>query len=90
MVFLKVLPAALTPGVDLTFGKDKPGLPGTLTDEGARSPLRGIAGGDSPNFESEEGRVPVLFRVLPTGKAGSAAVGGPKDGLDGRGNDAAI
>lgn len=33
-----------------------------------------------------EGMPPVLFRVLFTGKAGRAMLGGPSDGLAGRGN----
>lgn len=32
----------------------------------------------------------MLFRVLFAGSAGRAAVGGPKDGREGRGIDAAI
>lgn len=31
-------------------------------------------------------RLPVLFRVFATGRAGSAAFGGPLDGRDGRGS----
>lgn len=56
---------------------------GRKVAEGARSPLLGVfgvdlgAGGASP---------PVLFRVLPTGSAGSATVGGPLDGRAGLGN----
>jgi hypothetical protein len=41
----------------------------------------------SPDLdEFDEGILPVLFRVLLTGKAGRAIFGGPFEGRDGRGN----
>ena len=57
--------------------------------DGARSPLFGRF--DVGVFECDgvEG-LSELFRVLGTGNAGKAVVGGPKDGLDGLGSAAAI
>jgi hypothetical protein len=56
---------------------------GKLT-EGARNPLFGVAGADLVGLG--EGMLPVLFLVLLTGKAGNDVLGGPKEGLDGRGS----
>ena len=61
---------------------------GTRTADGARSPLLGVLGADF--VELTEGIFPVLFRVLATGKAGSAMFGGPLEGRDGRGRVVAI
>jgi hypothetical protein len=54
--------------------------------DGARRPLLGVFLADL------EGVVmpPVLFLVFATGRAGSATVGGPFDGRDGRGSVVAI
>jgi hypothetical protein len=94
IVFLSVFPVAFTPGVVRNFGKVRllTGVVGAVCDvEGARRPLFG-KGVDVPDFESENvesvGMVPVLFRVF--GSAGNADVGGPYDGLEGRGIAAAI
>jgi hypothetical protein len=51
--------------------------------EGARKPLRGVDGADL--VEIADGMLPVLFRVFEMGKAGSAMLGGPLDGREGRG-----
>lgn len=95
MVFLIVLPAPLTPGVDFDFGSAglPPGVVGfVMCDaEGARRPLLGTAGVKLPDFDSEaDGIFPVLLRVFETGNAGKAVVGGPYDGLEGRGIEACI
>jgi hypothetical protein len=94
IVFLIVFPAAFTPGVVLNFGKVTlvVGVVGAVFDvEGARRPLFG-KGVEAPDLESESvesvGMAPVLFRVF--GSAGNADVGGPYDGLEGRGIAAAI
>lgn len=84
MVFRIVFPALFTPGVDFDFGSAEPPLPPGVVgvarcdDEGARRPLFGTFGVNDPGFESEmEGMFPVLLRVLDTGNAGNAVVGGP-------------
>lgn len=85
MVFRIVLPAPLTPGVVFDFGSaEPPPLPPGVVgfaicdDEGARRPLFGTFGVNDPGFESEkDGMFPVLLRVLDTGNAGKAVVGGP-------------
>jgi len=83
-VFLKVLPAALTPDTDrwgsdpLAFGE----AGGRRLDDGARRPDLGVAGVD---LLEGAVRLPVLFLVLATGSAGSAIVGGAFDGRDGLG-----
>lgn len=64
------------------------GVGGTRTADGARRPLLGVLGADL--VELTEGMFPVLFRVLVTGKAGSAMFGGPLEGRDGRGRVVAI
>ena len=51
--------------------------------DGALSPLLGVFGVD---LAAGVASPPVLFRVLPTGSAGSATVGGPLDGRAGLGN----
>lgn len=57
-------------------------------EEGARRPLFGKFGVDAKS--ETVGMFPVLFRVLVVGRAGNAAVGGPYDGLEGLGKEAAI
>ena len=93
IVFLRVFPAVLTPGLVLSFGSVvlPPGdLEGALRDvDGARSPLFGIL--EASGLKSETvGILPVLFRVLFIGNAGNADVGGPYDGRAGRGIAAAM
>ncbi len=82
IVFLIVLPALLTPGVNFDFGSAglPPGVVGfAMCDaEGARRPLLGTFGVRLPDFGSvADGMFPVLFRVFETGNAGKAVVGGP-------------
>ncbi len=48
--------------------------------DGARSPLLGVFGFDLA--ATGVVTLPVLLRVLPTGRAGSAELGGPREGLD--------
>jgi hypothetical protein len=95
IVFLMVFPAALTPGVVRNFGRVvlPPGVVGGgICDvEGARSPLFGKLRVEDPDWKSESvGMLPILLRVFVVGKAGSAVVGGPYEGPDGRGIAAAI
>ena len=98
IVFRIVFPAAFTPGVGRPFGIGEVGpFPtGVFGKEscecdGARSPLFGRVGVEAPDLNSDiVGIPPVLLRVLVVGSAGKAAVGGPKEGLEGRGIDAAI
>jgi hypothetical protein len=54
--------------------------------EGARIALFGVFGPDLPGV----GIPPVLFLVFVTGSAGSAMVGGPTEGREGRGKVVAI
>lgn len=95
IVFRIVFPAAFTPGVALNLGRVvlPPGVVGAerFECEGARSPLFGNRGGEVLSLASERVEsFPVLFRVFVVGNAGNAVVGGPYEGLDGRGNAAAI
>lgn len=96
IVFRIVLPAPFTPGVVLNLGRLTllpPGVAGAerFDAEGARRPLLGNRGGEVLILESVMvGMFPVLFRVFVVGKAGKAVVGGPYEGLDGRGIAAAI
>lgn len=53
---------------------------GRFAADGARRPLRGALGDLLAAW-----RFPVLLRVLGTGNAGSAEVGGPTEGRDGLG-----
>lgn len=85
-VFLIVLPAALNPDADLGWGRATVGagvVGGRNDDDGARRPVLGVFGVD---LLTGTAKPPVLFRVLPIGRAGSATVGGPFDGRDGRGS----
>lgn len=95
IVFRIVFPAPFTPGVVLNLGRVvlPPGVVGAerFDAEGARRPLFGNWGGEVLILESEMvGMFPVLFRVFVVGSAGNAVVGGPYEGLDGRGIAAAI
>ena len=56
--------------------------------EGALRPDRGSGGADS--VEGADGSAPRLLRVRDDGRGGRAVLGGPRDGLDGRGAVAAI
>ena len=84
----RVFPAPLTPGPSFGCGSaaDGAGLGGArLIVEGVRSPDLGVPGTDLLDAVGE-GIFPVLFRVLLTGKAGRAMLGGPSEGRDGRGS----
>jgi hypothetical protein len=87
-VFRIVLPAALTPLTARIWGNALDGLRGGRFADGARKPLLGVVGADL--VEIADGMLPVLLRVLVTGKAGSAMLGGPLDGREGRGSVVAI
>jgi hypothetical protein len=94
IVFLIVLPAAFTPGVGFDFrrlllpvGLGVVGF-GSCDDDGTRKPLFGRLGVDSTSDTVDT--LPRLFRVLVVGSAGSADVGGPYEGLDGLGREAAM
>lgn len=98
MVFLIVFPALLTPGVVRSFDRlvllppmTGDGLrEGSCDVDGARNPLLGKLGVEAVDWKSETvGMLPVLLRDL-VGRAGKAVVGGPYDGLDGLGIEAAI
>ena len=85
-VFLIVLPAPLNPETDLGCGRATvgAGVVGGRNDvDGARSPILGVLGVDRLPGTTNP---PVLFRVLPTGNAGSATVGGPFEGREGLGS----
>jgi hypothetical protein len=99
IVFLIVFPAGFNAGVARNLGSAEfpvavgvvgGGIPEVV--EGARSPLLGrLGGGVSELLKSEIAEIPpVLLRVFVVGNAGSAAVGGPYDGLEGRGIVAAM
>jgi hypothetical protein len=95
IVFRIVFPAPFTPGVGLNLGRVvlPPGVVGAerFACEGARIPLLGNRGGEVFILDSvRRGMFPVLFRVFVVGNAGNAVVGGPYEGLDGRGKAAAI
>jgi hypothetical protein len=79
IVFLIVLPAAFTPGVDFDLEATllPPGLEvvESWDEEGTRKPLFGMFGVDAKSETA--GMLPVLFRVFVEGSAGKADVGGP-------------
>lgn len=92
-VFRRPLPAAFTTGSGFSWGRALVGAGegGDRMVEGARKPLLGVAGIDLRELiELMEPIFPVLFRVLLTGRAGSAMLGGPLDGRAGRGSVVAI
>lgn len=75
------------PGVPLTAAetergcnKADPGLPGKSV-EGVRSPVLDVVVNDLAGVDG--GCRPDTFRVLATGSAGRAIVGGPLEGLEG-------
>lgn len=84
----RVFPGPLTPEPVLGCGSAADGAgPGgaRLIVDGVRRPDRGVPGADLIEAVGE-GIFPVLLRVLLTGRAGSAILGGPTEGRDGRGN----
>jgi len=93
IVFLIDLPAALIPGEACSLGRVElgPGLEGgrRLDDDGVRNPLFGRLGASSLSAVGVS-MPPVLFRVFGIGRAGNAEVGGPYEGLEGRGSAAAM
>lgn len=56
-----------------------------VVDDGARRPDLGVPGTDLID-DVCVGKFPLLLRVLFTGNAGRAMLGGPTEGRDGRGN----
>ncbi len=91
--FRNVLPAALTPARAFGCGRGKAVVGageggGRKVEEGALRPVLGVLGVDLLGESLELGDVgaPVLFRVFGTGNAGRATVGGPIEGLEGRGS----
>lgn len=93
IVFRNVFPDELTPG-DRTFGNDvllrfgDKGSDRLCCCEGARKPLLGRLGAVEALKLETVGMFPVLLRVF--GSAGNADVGGPIEGLEGRGIDAIV
>jgi hypothetical protein len=88
-LFRIVFPPLVVPNPSLVCGRAVVGAgPGgaRLIAEGVLKPDRGVPGADFGVF----GIFPVLLRVLLTGKAGKAMLGGPRDGRDGRGNAVVI
>jgi len=89
--FLIVLPGVLRPGIPdtaLGCGRAPVGAGsagGGNAADGARRLVFGVLGVD---LLPGAGSPPVLFRVLLTGRAGRAAVGGPSDGREGLGSEA--
>lgn len=86
MLFRRVFPALLTASlgdgsalIGAGFGGAKPML------DGVRRPDLGVPGADLLELGGL-GILPVLLRVLLTGRAGRAMLGGPSEGRDGRGN----
>ena len=90
-LFLNVLPAPLTTNPSFGCGRVVPGADPAglrLIVEGVLKPDLGVPGADLVPLRL--GRLPVLLRVLLTGRAGKAMFGGPKDGRDGRGSVVAM
>jgi hypothetical protein len=85
-VFRIVLPAVLNPEDNRGLGSPPVGageVGGSRLDEGARRPLLGVFGVD---LLEGAPKLPVLFLVLGTGRAGSAIVGGALEGRGGLGS----
>jgi hypothetical protein len=81
-----VLPAEFTPDTARGCGRAPVGagdVGARYVDDGARNPVFGV-----PDLLPGVDRAPILLRVLLTGRAGSAVVGGPIEGRDGRGRAA--
>jgi len=90
LIDLPGVPMPETPDTVLGAGRAPVGAGragGGNAADGARSPVFGVLGVDRL---VRVGTPPVLFRVLPTGRAGRALVGGPFDGREGRGRAADI
>lgn len=93
IVLRKVLPDEFMPG-ERIFGNDEllrfgdDGSDRLCGCEGARKPLLGRLGAVEASKLESVGIFPVLLRVF--GNAGSADVGGPIEGLAGRGMDAIV
>jgi hypothetical protein len=91
IVFRIDFPAPFTPETARIFGRGAPpGVAGSEDVEGARNELLGILGIESERISGVVCMPPVLLRVFLEGRAGRAVVGGPKDGRDGRGREAAM
>jgi hypothetical protein len=79
-----------------------PFVPGVVRAFGSSEETDGLDGGGNRDADGDRfaacrackfatvGMAPVLFRPFDIGKAGRGDVGGPKVGLDGRGNVVAI
>ena len=91
-VLRKVLPAVTVEAAVFGWGSAEVGAGDVggrnVAAEGARSPLLGVFGADL--LDAGVWIPPVLFLVLPTGRAGRAAVGGPFEGLETLGRAVAI
>jgi hypothetical protein len=88
LIDLPGVPSPETPETALGVGRAPVGAGsdgGGNAADGARIPVLGVLGVD---LLATVGSPPVLFRVLPTGSAGRAAVGGPLEGREGRGSEA--
>jgi len=95
IVFRIVLFGPFSPEGVLCFGSVAlpPGVVGggSCEVEGALRPLRGKPeAGEGESDSGVIGMPPILFLDFDIGKAGKAVVGGPYDGLEGRGIAAAI
>lgn len=91
IVFRIVFPARFTPETARDLGRGVLlGAAGSEDVEGARSALRGKSGIGPERSSGVVWMPPVLLRVFFAGKAGRAVVGGPNDGLEGLGIEAAM
>ena len=92
--FFKDFPGGSTPGGKRGRGAAdaRAGDVGAVecTLDGVRSPFLGVLAADFEGVAPAARRLPVLFRVLGTGRAGRATFGGPLDGRDGRGRVVAM
>ncbi|MBE3048525.1 hypothetical protein IMZ48_39695 [Candidatus Bathyarchaeota archaeon] len=92
--FFKDFPGGSTPGGKRGSGTVDAGAGDVgaveCTLDGVRSPLLGVLAADFEGVAAAARRLPVLFRVLGTGRAGRATFGGPLDGRDGRGSVVAM
>lgn len=86
-LFLNVFPVPLTATASFGCGSAVRGAGpagGKFIAEGALRPDLGVPGADLAIGVA--GMFPVLFRVLLTGNAGKAMLGGPREGREGRGS----
>lgn len=100
IVFLMVFPATLTPGTCRNLLTVEPAPKPEVFGVGCGRPA--VEGARNEDFGSCEegpsellssdrvGMLPVLLRLLIVGSAGKALVGGPNDGLEGLGIEAAM